>query len=196
MAAFTELRATGRAPRFVPRTALRLVTPPLAMLFVSLAGTGESLAQGAPKTSPAPPTVISAEAGEAAPELTAPPPARPRESGEGPLRAPAKAPPPPAPPVAGPPGNTPADSEPMPPTEHSLDRSPLPKPRPGLADASLIGIFALTTGRTALVRFPGNVVRGVSVGDVIDGWRVSSITNDRMMLTRGSQNRTFVLVGN
>ncbi|HUF55986.1 MAG TPA: hypothetical protein VMM55_05425 [Thermohalobaculum sp.] len=54
----------------------------------------------------------------------------------------------------------------------------------------------MTTGRTALMRFPSGEVRRLSIGDEIDGWRVNAIAGDSLRLARGGRERTFVLMGN
>ena len=63
-----------------------------------------------------------------------------------------------------------------------------------LDSTALIGILSLGTGRKALLRLPDGRYRSVIVGDVLDGWRVSMIGADAMRLTRGNEDRMFLLV--
>ena len=63
-----------------------------------------------------------------------------------------------------------------------------------LDQTSLIGILDARDGRQALVRTPDGSFRKVARGDVIDGWRVSSISREALRLTRQGQNRTLLLV--
>ena len=63
-----------------------------------------------------------------------------------------------------------------------------------LDETSLIGVIDANSGRRALVRLPDGDFRKVSRGDVLEGWRVSSITREAMRLTRQGQNRTLLLV--
>lgn len=74
--------------------------------------------------------------------------------------------------------------------------APLPLARPGLAAAALIGIFSLTTGRTALLMLPGGEILQLAVGDTIRGWRVSAISDSTLRVTRGQKTRTFPLLEN
>ena len=63
-----------------------------------------------------------------------------------------------------------------------------------LDKTSLIGVIDARSGRQALVRMPSGSFRKVSRGDVIDGWRVSSIGREALRLTRRGQDRTLLLV--
>ena len=149
-----------------------------------------------------------------APDGAPAPPPRPEEAAEPGPGAPVAAPaPPPAPAPtsaetadAAAPEEVPDEAErntaqtppdtTAPRSPYAVVATPLPPVRPGLAGSSLIGIFALTTGRTALMRFPGGEVRRLSVGDEVDGWRVDSISRDSLRLARNGRERTFMLVGN
>lgn len=63
-----------------------------------------------------------------------------------------------------------------------------------LASTNLIGVIDANSGRRALVRMPDGKFLKVARGDVLDGWRVNSITREAMRLTRAGQNRTLLLV--
>lgn len=63
-----------------------------------------------------------------------------------------------------------------------------------LEETNLIGVIDANSGRRALVRLPDGDFRKVSRGDVLNGWRVSSISREAMRLTRQGQNRTLLLV--
>lgn len=176
---------------------------------------GDAARAAAPVEAPVPPPAPRS-AGEA-PERAPVAPPRPARDPDEPA-APAEAPPPP--PLPGTP-DRPDGPEPPPetaeppeaaetaapeaaetpeagaqPSPHAVLASPLPPRRPGLSGSTLIGIFALTTGRTALMRFPSGEVRRLSIGDEIDGWRVDAIARDSLRLARGERERTFVLMGN
>lgn len=59
---------------------------------------------------------------------------------------------------------------------------------------ALIGILNLDGNRRALLRMPDGRYRSVVVGDVLDGWKVSSIGVDAMRISKGGTNRTLPLV--
>ena len=63
-----------------------------------------------------------------------------------------------------------------------------------LQETSLIGIFDARSGRHALVRLPSGDYRKLARGDVLDGWRVNSISREAMRLSKRGQNRTLLLV--
>ena len=63
-----------------------------------------------------------------------------------------------------------------------------------LNQTSLIGIFDVQSGRHALVRLPSGTYQKVARGDVLDGWRVNSITREALRLSKQGQNRTLLLV--
>jgi hypothetical protein len=63
-----------------------------------------------------------------------------------------------------------------------------------LSKTSLIGVIDARSGRQALVRLPNGDFRKVGRGDVLDGWRVSTIGRETLKLTKRGQNRTLLLV--
>ena len=63
-----------------------------------------------------------------------------------------------------------------------------------LNQTSLIGIFDVQSGRHALVRLPTGTYQKVARGDMLDGWRVNSITREALRLSKQGQNRTLLLV--
>jgi hypothetical protein len=72
--------------------------------------------------------------------------------------------------------------------------APLPKARPVRSgNATLIGIINLSSGRKALLRLPDGRFRTVTVGDDLNGWRVSMIGTDAMRVSRGGKDRTLLL---
>lgn len=64
-----------------------------------------------------------------------------------------------------------------------------------LDSAALIGVMTLNSGRTALLRLGTGAIHRLGVGDMVEGWRVSAIGKDSLRLSRESENRTFLLVG-
>lgn len=157
----------------------------------------------APQDAPLPQPSPQATAGAGAPGRAPLPVPRPgaEPAPPGPASADASAPAaaprrqiPPASAAAAPEPERPAEADARRPSAVAI--APVPPPRSGLRGSTLIGIFALTTGRTALMRFPSGEVRRLSVGDEIDGWRVDSIASDAIRVTRNGRDRTFLLIGN
>lgn len=181
----------------------------VAVLLAALLAAGGPGWAAAPDDAPLP-RPAPRSAGEAPAEVPPPVP-RPATEPDEPA-APAEAPPPPplpgTPDRPAPPEDPPeaAETEEPPaeeaagpdaePSPYAVLASPLPPKRPGLSGSTLIGIFALTTGRTALMRFPSGEVRRLSIGDEVDGWRVDAIAKDSLRFARGGRARTFLLMGN
>ncbi|MEM9059168.1 MAG: hypothetical protein AAGD13_01795 [Pseudomonadota bacterium] len=63
-----------------------------------------------------------------------------------------------------------------------------------LNETSLIGVMDARNGRRALVRLPDGEYLKVTNGDLLNGWRVSSISREAMKLTRQGRQRTLVLI--
>ena len=63
-----------------------------------------------------------------------------------------------------------------------------------LDETSLIGVMDARNGRRALVRLPGGEYLKVTNGDLLNGWRVSSISREAMKLTRQGRQRTLQLI--
>ncbi|MEM0987314.1 MAG: hypothetical protein AAGK00_00430 [Pseudomonadota bacterium] len=63
-----------------------------------------------------------------------------------------------------------------------------------LNETSLLGVLQGQNGRQALVRLPSGDFRKVARGDMLDGWRVTSIGTAAMRLSKQGQNRTLLLV--
>lgn len=65
-----------------------------------------------------------------------------------------------------------------------------------LDQTSLIGVIDANSGRRALIRTASGDYRKVGRGDVLEGWRVTSIGREAIKLTRKGRNRTLLLVSN
>ena len=154
-------------------------------MALSLAPSGDVLAQGAPDRAPLPRVIDRTT-------KTGPVPSGPVRIAVPGAFAPTRAP---RPTPRGATTETVAGPGAAPVLDPSLG-VPFPPMRPVLSGSTLIGIFALSTGRTALLMFPGGSVKRVAVGDTVNGWRVSSISKDTLRMTRGGRSRTFALVGN
>lgn len=63
-----------------------------------------------------------------------------------------------------------------------------------LGKTSLIGVLDAKPGRVALLRTSDGGYAKVGRGDMVEGWRVTTINPDSVRLTRGGQNRTLLLV--
>jgi hypothetical protein len=63
-----------------------------------------------------------------------------------------------------------------------------------LDQTALIGVLNLDGGRKALLRLPDGRYKSVVVGDLVDGWSVSSIGVDAMKVSKSGQDKTLRLV--
>ncbi|MGB5864156.1 MAG: hypothetical protein WBG95_07620 [Sulfitobacter sp.] len=74
------------------------------------------------------------------------------------------------------------------PSSASVARSATVKNAINLRRVNLIGVYGKPASRRALVRLANGRYRKVSVGDRIDGGRVSAINNSELRYTKGSRN--------
>jgi hypothetical protein len=63
-----------------------------------------------------------------------------------------------------------------------------------LDQTALIGVLNLDGGRKALLRLSDGRYKSVVVGDLVDGWSVSSIGVDAMKVSKSGQDKTLRLV--
>ncbi len=73
-------------------------------------------------------------------------------------------------------------------------RSAATEPGLPLGQTALIGVVHVDGSSKALLRLPDGRYRSVVVGDVIEGWRVSTIGADAMRISRSGEVRTLALI--
>ena len=96
--------------------------------------------------------------------------------------------PPPAPPPVAAPAPAPASAAPELPSRASVTRRATVENALSMRRLTLMGVFGAEGARRALLRLPSGRFEKVKVGDRIDGGRVASIGDGRVIYVRGGRN--------